>query len=583
MPGSRAWPDPVPPEVTTKAVTPAATLADGRPDVLIIGGGINGAGLFRELALQDVSVVLVEKGDFCSGSSAAPSRMIHGGLRYLEYGETRLVRESLHERDALLRNAPHYVRPIKTVMPLYSWFKGLFSAIPKFFRGTGQPSERGVVVVMIGLTFYDIFTRASRMVPRRSFSRRTATLASLPGLDPDVVGSATYWDAWISYPERLALELIQDGEAAWPHATARSYTAFVGLTGGDGVVVRDELSGEQATLHPRVIVNATGGWIDLTNASMGVETHSVDGLKGSHLVIDDPELLGVLDGRMIYYENTDGRICIVFPWQGRVLAGSTEVPLADPDLAICTPEETEYILDSLAELFPGRSVDPASIVSTYSGVRPLVAARSASANAMSRDHSCTKVSVSGFDVPIYSMAGGKWTTFRSFAEEVADIALDLLTRERKSSTTTVAIGGGRGFPPDADARREWVSQVAASTGMPQARLEVLLERYGTRAQAIAEDAKGGSEQPLTNCPAYSEQEIAWILEHEKVRRLDDLVLRRTNMALLGQVSMPLLDELSGHLATRLGLTESERREAVSATAQLLSQRFGIDTAKGTTT
>ena len=127
------------------------------------------------------SVTLVEKGDFCSGSSAAPSRMIHGGLRYLEYGETKLVRESLRERDALLRNAPHYVRPIETVMPLYSWFKGLGSAIPKFFRGKGRPSQRGVLVVMIGLTFYDLYTRASRMVPKRSFSSRAKTLRTLPG------------------------------------------------------------------------------------------------------------------------------------------------------------------------------------------------------------------------------------------------------------------------------------------------------------------------------------------------------------------------------------------------------------------
>ncbi len=329
-------------------------LSGDAPDVLIVGGGINGAGLFRELALQGVSVLLVEKGDFCSGSSAAPSRMIHGGLRYLEYGETRLVRESLRERDALLRNAPHYVRPIKTVMPVYSWFRGLLSAIPKFIRGKGRPSQRGAIVVMIGLTFYDLYTRASRMVPKRSFSSRASTLRALPGLDPRVVGSATYWDAWISYPERLALELIQDGEATTGRARAVNYASLVGLTDDGAVIVRDESTCTRAMVRPKVVVNATGGWVDLTNAAIGVETQSISGVKGSHLVIDDPGLLDDLDGRMVYFENSDQRICIVFPWQGKVLAGSTEVPHANPDTAECTAEERQYILDSLAELFPGQ-------------------------------------------------------------------------------------------------------------------------------------------------------------------------------------------------------------------------------------
>jgi glycerol-3-phosphate dehydrogenase len=551
-----------------------------QPDVLIVGGGINGAGVFRELALQGVSVMLVEKGDFCSGSSAAPSRMIHGGLRYLEYGETKLVRESLHERDALLRNAPHYVRPIETVMPLYSWFKGLFSAIPKFIRGKGKPSQRGAVTVMIGLTFYDIFTRASRMVPKRSFSTRAKTRKSLPGLGPGVVGSATYWDAQISYPERLALELILDGERASASATALNYVSFVELTDDDAVVIRDEIDGSQATVRPRIVVNASGGWIDLTNAAMGADTRSIDGVKGSHLVIDDPELLDVLDGRMVYFENSDQRICIVFPWQGKVLAGSTEVPLADPDTAVCTPEETQYILDSLGELFPGRTVDPATIVSTFSGVRPLVAGNGEVKNAVSRDHSGAEVSVPGSSLPIYSMAGGKWTTFRSFSEQMADVALDILSLERKVSTDDLAIGGGRDFPQGASERDDWLRTLSHTTGLSRERAQEMLDRYGTTAIPIAEDSSGAADRRLTNCEGYSEREISWIVEHEKVRRLDDLVLRRTDMALLGKVTMPLLEELSQLCVTPLSLSEPDREQAVAATAELLTQRFGINIKEG---
>jgi glycerol-3-phosphate dehydrogenase len=555
-------------------------LGGDQPDVLIVGGGINGAGLFRELALQGVSVTLVEKGDFCSGSSAAPSRMIHGGLRYLEYGETRLVRESLHERDALLRNAAHYVRPIETVMPLDNWFKGIFSAIPKFIRGRGRPARRGVIVVLIGLTIYDLYTRSSRMVPKRSFASRAKTLATLPGLDPRIVGSATYWDAWISYPERLALELIQDGEAASEAARALNYVSVERLTADDGVVVRDILDGDQATLRPRIVVNATGGWIDLTNAALGARTRSIKGVKGSHLVIDDEDLLRDLDGRMVYFENADQRICIVFPWQGRVLAGSTEVPITDPDTAVCTPEETRYILDSLRELFPGREVDPKAIVSTFSGVRPLLAGEAGTSNEMSRDFACERVEVPGSSLPVYSMAGGKWTTFRAFAEQTADTVLAQLAVPRRTGTADLAIGGGREYPGNEAARAAWVRRVAATSGLPTERVDVLLERYGTLAASIAEHESREGDRRLAHAPDYTVAEITWMLRHEKVRRLEDIILRRTSLALLGAVTGPLLVELSVLWARELRRPGPDAATAVSQAAEHLRHRFGIESEIG---
>jgi len=539
------------------------SIGDARPDVLIVGGGINGVGLFRELALQGVKVLLVEKGDYCSGSSAAPSRMIHGGLRYLEYGETGLVKESLQERDSLLRNAPHYVRPIETVMPLYSWLKGLFSAVPKFLRGKGRPSQRGVAVAMIGLTVYDIYTRSSRMVPKRSFSSRSATLKEMPALDSGVVGSAIYWDGQISHPERLALELMQDGESASESAKALNHVAFEAMD-GDAVEIRDVLTDERATVR----------------AAMGAETSSIDGVKGSHLVVDDPELYKMLDGRMVYFENSDQRICIVVPWQGKVLAGSTEIPLADPDTAVCTPDETQYILESLNELFPGRSVGLDMVVATFSGVRPLLAGDRETENEKSRAHAATRVPVSGSSVPVYSMGGGKWTTFRSFAEEVTDLLLDELSVERRVSTADLAIGGGRDYPTDPEAREAWCDRIAAETSLSTERVEVLLGRYGTTAAVVARAVAEADDQALTNCPAYSAAEVEWIVEHERVRRLDDVVLRRTNLALLGYLSAPLLDELSRLVAAGLGLTEIQREASVSATAELLRQRFVITIREG---
>lgn len=183
---------------------------DGAFDVIVIGGGINGLGVYRELSLQGLRVLLVERNDFCSGCSAAPSRMIHGGLRYLENGEFDLVRESLRERDALLDNAPHMVRPLATTIPITTVFSGLLNGTASFLGISGRPTSRGAVPVKIGLMLYDWTTRRRRLLPRHRFRGARASLAKWPALNPDLRFSATYYDAWISYPERLGVELVID-------------------------------------------------------------------------------------------------------------------------------------------------------------------------------------------------------------------------------------------------------------------------------------------------------------------------------------------------------------------------------------
>ncbi|MBC7811976.1 MAG: FAD-dependent oxidoreductase, partial [Burkholderiales bacterium] len=176
-----------------------------KPDVsvLIVGGGVNGIGTYRDLALQGVDVLLVEKNDFCSGASAASSHMIHGGLRYLENGEFRLVREALTERNLLLQNAPHYVHPLPTTIPIFNWASGFLNAPLKFFRLRDKPGSRGAAIVKIGLTLYDLFTRGQQTLPRHQFSSREKALQLRPKLNPDIVATATYYDAWMPYPERI--------------------------------------------------------------------------------------------------------------------------------------------------------------------------------------------------------------------------------------------------------------------------------------------------------------------------------------------------------------------------------------------
>src|SRR5271157_393232 len=258
--------------------------------VLIVGGGINGIGCFNELALQGIDVLLVEKSDFCAGTSAAMTRIIHGGLRYLENAEFRLVRESLQERNRLLQNAPHYVKPLATTIPIFSWTAGVFPAIRNLLGWPAKPGDRGALLIKAALVWYDLLAGRRSPLPRHRFRFRRAALERRPALNPEVICTATYYDARITYPERLCLELVQDAEAAFGGARALNYVRPVSAAGG-AVVLRDEVSGETCEVRPRIVVNATGPWIDFTNRGLGRESRFIGGTRGSHIVLDHPELV----------------------------------------------------------------------------------------------------------------------------------------------------------------------------------------------------------------------------------------------------------------------------------------------------
>jgi Glycerol-3-phosphate dehydrogenase len=343
--------------------------------VLIVGGGINGISTFRELALQGIPVILVEKGDWCQAASGALSRMIHGGLRYLETGEFTLVKESVTERDRLLKNAPHYVFPLRTTVPIDNLGGGLINATRRFLRLSVKPTRRGALLIKTGLSLYDIYTRQYGSMPKHQVRAEAATRDRWPGFAPWVKYSASYYDAWISAPERLGYELIEDAERACPDALALNYLQLVS-TDGESVTLQDALSGELFTLQPHVLVNAGGAWIDQLNQRLApTETTAklIGGTKGSHLIIDHPELLQMLDGEMVYFENQEGRVCIMFPWFGKVLLGSTDIRVDDPDSVVCEEDEKAYILESLRFVFPNVVVPESSILYTFCGVRPLPA------------------------------------------------------------------------------------------------------------------------------------------------------------------------------------------------------------------
>ncbi|WP_374302134.1 glycerol-3-phosphate dehydrogenase/oxidase [Paracoccus sp. (in: a-proteobacteria)] len=537
-------------------------------DVLIIGAGINGAGLFRDLCEQGLTCVIADKGDFGGGTSAAPSRLIHGGIKYLETGELRLVAQSTLERNLLLKNAPHLVRPLPTVIPIFSWFKGVTAAMRTLLGSTTAPRSRGAVLMKTGLAMYDFYGRRHRVMPRHQLWSRRKAIREIPPITPRIVAAGQYYDASVTLPERLVWELLAEGMRASPASQALNHAT---LEGTDGDTLRLAVAGETQVLRPRMVVNAAGPWIDKVNAALGVPSRLIGGTKGSHILLDHPDLIAALNGRMIYFEADDGRICLVYDYLGRALVGSTDTRDDDPDNVACDDAEVDYFLDALRGLLPGLAFGRDQIVYAYAGIRPLPASDAANPGLISRDHSAPIAEPEGARRwPIISLVGGKWTTFRGFAEEVADTVLSRLGRTRRSDTKLMPIGGGRDYPRDP---ADWVRRTASETGAGPDRAAALLARYGTTAAPIL--AAEGADPLMLRDADYSLAELDWLTRNERVRHLTDLVMRRTALAITGHLSRRDLDSIAQVCARALDWDDARTAREVQEAEAILVGRHRL--------
>jgi len=410
--------------------------------VVIVGAGINGIGVFRDLCLQGVQCLLIDKGDVGSGASSAPSRMIHGGLRYLENAEFSLVKEAAQERNNLLLTAPHLVQPLHTVIPLSSRLGGLFSSVLRFFGANPPARSRGVLAVALGLTLYDLMGKKNRSLPGHSVRATSPEDRAL--LSDDIRWTAHFYDAWINHPERLMHELIADGHRAHNPSLVSNHCELLAFH-ENRLTLRDTVLDTEVGVTADLVVNATGAWLEQLSGLFSVPKGRMMGTKGSHLIMDHPALLASLKGRMVYFEANDGRVCIVYPFMGRVLAGSTDIPVVNPDEVETDSSEIEYLLKVLHEVFPRLSFSKDQIVYTFVGVRPLATIQSRNdvsgkPDKISRDH---YVIVDGPDgsrtLPVVNLVGGKWTTFRALAEEATDAVLKLVQKQRAVSTAGLPI------------------------------------------------------------------------------------------------------------------------------------------------
>ncbi|PYO55184.1 MAG: FAD-dependent oxidoreductase, partial [Candidatus Rokuibacteriota bacterium] len=427
-------------------------------DAVVIGGGMAGAGVARDLALRGASVALFEKGDFASGTSSKSSKLIHGGLRYLELMDFGLVRESLREKKTLERLAPHLVRPLPFLVPVY--------------RG----GTRGLVMVRIGLTLYNLLT-PGKTTDRYRLMRPVEARALEPGIEPeDLRGVGYYFDDLLLSPERLCLEnllsAVRHGARAYNYCAVEEVAR--GEAGAQGVRVRDLLTGRVHAVGARVIVNCAGPWVDRLREMAGLADERPRILrttKGIHC------LLPRMTERAVYLPTEDDRMIFVIPWRDFSLVGTTDTDFdGDPDRLWATRDEVTYLLAAAAKVLPDRRVALENVAYTYAGVRPLSFEEGASESKVSRQH---KVIAEGPDGRFLSVTGTKLTCFRSLAEEVGDRVMRALGRRAPSRTARRTLDGTDEEAGKVEAR-VWmdVSGEMAASGLGRETLATLIETYG---------------------------------------------------------------------------------------------------------
>jgi glycerol-3-phosphate dehydrogenase len=343
-------------------------------------------------------------------------------------------------------------------------------------------------------------------------------------------------------------------------------------------VLVDALSGEEVAVATDVIVNATGAWLDETNAALAgagaAPAPYVGGTKGSHLILDHPGLVRALNGHMIYFENVDGRVCIVFPYLGRVLLGSTDIRVDRPGDVRCEDDEVEYILKSLSYVFPGIVVRPEDIVYRYSGVRPLPRSGASFTGRISRDHFVAEIDGSP---PTLCLVGGKWTTFRAFGEQAADRALAILGMPRIVRTGERPIGGGVGFPADEAGQAALAATLAADFGVPPSRAAHALSHYGAGAAAILAFCRDEADAPLPGTE-YTEAELRYLIRREDARTHADLLQRRTSLAITGCLSSAIIARATALLADELAWTPERASGEERAFRDRLARDHGLSPA-----
>ena len=519
----------------------------GTVDLLVIGGGINGCGIARDAAGRGLSVVLAEMGDLGGATSSASTKLFHGGLRYLEYFEFRLVREALRERDVLLANMPHIAWPMRFVLPYHpdQRFEGdtptstLLSRVMPWTRG-----RRPAWLIRAGLALYDGMAR-SRFLPRARSVDLTTDPAGRP-LKDEYEKAFEYSDVWVEDSRLVALN-ARDAAERGAEVLTRTRVARARREGGTWTVeLEDADTGRRSERRARVLVNAGGPWVrDVVTGTLRINaTDKVRLVRGSHIVTRR-----LFDhGKCYFFQGRDGRIIFAIPYEtDYTLIGTTDAEHHDPsEKPVCTPEERDYLLAFASEYF-ARPVTKDDIVWTYSGVRPLFDDGASSATAATRDYVLKLERGGEGEAPLLNVFGGKITTYRRLAEgalrrigEAVDVG--------EPWTADAPLPGGD-FPVDG-AEALMAALLKSHPFLTGPWAQRLVKAYGTEAEEILDGARRAEDLGRGFGATLTEAEVRWLMTREFARTAEDVVWRRSKLGLrLTPDQIAALDEwMRGALA-----------------------------------
>jgi glycerol-3-phosphate dehydrogenase len=510
-------------------------------DVLVVGGGITGAAILREAARQGLRATLVEQRDFAWGTSSRSSKMVHGGLRYIMLGHIALTRHSAQERERLIREAPGLVERTTYLFPVR---KGAF---PGRFAFAGL------------LALYDHLAG----MRTRGWADATAVLRRAPGLREDGLRGAAFYTDAITDDARLVLRVLQeavaDGGRALNYATAR--TLLRDAAGKvQGVELEDGASGARIAVRARVVINATGAWVDELREPVAHE-RTIRRLRGSHLVVPSARL-NVQDALTLFHPE-DRRATFIFPWEGCTVIGTTDLDHAEPldtDPGIAQ-QEVDYLLALANREFPQARLTEDDVLSTWAGVRPVISKdRSKDPSKETRDH---KVWI---DQGLLSVSGGKLTTFRLIARDALRAALPLLGLQHLSQP------GEEVFTPCA-------TQPAALGLADPEQARCLLGRFGAHAPGLLAAAPAAEHAPLAGT-RFCAAELRWACRNEQVLHLDDLLLRRTRIgSLLPEGGEAVLPVAGAICRAELGWSDAQWQAEVARYRALWRSAYALPRAR----
>jgi glycerol-3-phosphate dehydrogenase len=476
-------------------------------DLAVVGGGVNGCGIARDASGRGLSVFLCEQNDLASGTSSASTKLIHGGLRYLEYYEFRLVREALTEREVLLRAAPHIIWPLRFILPHH---KGL----------------RPAWLIRLGLFLYDNLG-GRKLLPGTSTVDLTMDEAGAP-LKGQFSKAFEYSDCWVVDSRLVVLNAI---DAAERGAEIKTRTTCVSARRQDklwNLTVADSVTGQQHEIKARTLVNASGPWMDSTLSTID-HTESKEHIrmvKGSHIIIR--KLFN--HSRAYIFQNTDGRIIFAIPYENDfTLIGTTDVDFhGDPANVRISPEEINYLCNAACEYFSA-TITSEDVVSSYSGIRPLFDDGKSDAKAATRDY-VLKLDVQDNSAPVVSIYGGKITTYRKLAESVLEKLSPYLPGMGHPWTADAHMPGGDFSPTDFNGEVERL--MAACPVLRAEHATRLVRTYGTRAQRMVGTIQKIEDMGLCFGGNLYEFEVDYLIRHEWARTASDVLWRRTNMGLV---------------------------------------------------